>query len=323
MILNKVPLNRGLYFICLIGLMVYITEAPGQESSIVQPAEIDSQPSVWQQRQKQIDAILPQVLPCVVSVEGGSGVIVTSQGLVLTAAHVVGATGRKVDVQLADGRNFAADVIKSNRNTDIAILKLPSSERWPHLQIADSGQIEPGQWVLAFGYPSSFPRDRPSAVRIGRILQFEPHEIVTDCPIMGGDSGGPLVDLNGQLVAIHRRVKNVITQNNHARINRQTIRGIEPSSSNLTSNQPPKTYLGLNAETDEGRVRVRSVREGGPAELAGLIAEDVILIFDDLRIRDFEQILQRIKRRKPGDRLGMVVNRSGELIRLTVTLGEN
>ena len=275
--------------------------------------------------QTEIRSVLPRVLPSVVSVEGGSGVIVTSDGVILTASHVTEKAGRIVDVRFSDGRVVTATTLGTNYNTDTAALKINSPGPWPHLSLTDSAVVQAGDWCLALGYPLSFPRGQPAATRVGRILSIDENQIVTDCPIMGGDSGGPLLNLRGNLIGISSRVKNGISDNLHVPIQlylddwKQLADSVDVRKRSSPTGQ--RAYLGIQGETDFDRVRIRSVHRGSPAESAGLLAEDVLMQLAGKPIGTFDDVLEILDGRRPGERVVAELNRSGQLMSLPIELG--
>jgi serine protease Do len=327
--MSKCFLRIVAFCFCL-GLNWEVTLSRGMllQSTDSLAAAANESASEWIKRQEKIDRLLSKVIPAVVTVDRGSGVIVSEDGLILTAAHVVGVSGRTVEVQLSDGRSVLAKTLGVNQKSDTAALRISEPGPWPYVSAEELPHSEAGQWCLALGYPSGFPGGLPASIRLGRILQQNPTGLISDCSIMGGDSGGPLFNLDGQLLGINRRVKHSVTHNHH--ISLKTFRdewALLTLSGETGTPAPtpelPASYLGVQAETDQTRVRIRSVTPESPAAAAGLLTEDVILIFDGERISDFEQILQRLNQRQPGDRVEIIVNRYGTLISLTTVLGKN
>jgi len=276
--------------------------------------------------QSKIDAVLPRLLPAVVAIEGGSGVIVSPNGHILTASHVTKKAGRTVFVRLADGRSAQAITLGTNVNSDTAALKLIGNGPWPFVQPGDSSQIQLGDWCLTFGYPLSFERGQPAAIRIGRILQKSQARFVTDSPIMGGDSGGPLFDLNGGLIAISSRIRNDVSKNIFVPIERyqtewrQLISSVDVPK---IKRSQPKSYLGILGETDFDRVRIRRVYQGSPAAKAGLLENDVIVSFGGRRVGNFDDVASVLKSSRPGQEVIAQLNRYGTLISISVRLGSN
>jgi serine protease Do len=275
--------------------------------------------------ESRLKRMLPKLLECVVSVDGGTGVIVSQQGVILTASHVTKRSGRTVKVRFSDGRELAATTLGTNFNHDTAAVQLKDAGPWPYLKIADSTLINPGDWCVAMGYPLSFPRGKPAAVRMGRILQVSPNEFVTDCPIMGGDSGGPLLNMNGNLIGISSKVKNGITENLHIPIQvfLEDWKSLSASVDikKVTGPEKKRAYLGVLGETDVDRVRIRQVHSHSPAESAGLLADDVILELDGQPIGKFDDVLEILATHRPGELVLAKLNRFGRLISIPIKLG--
>ncbi|MFK7767068.1 MAG: S1C family serine protease [Mariniblastus sp.] len=274
---------------------------------------------------KQVEKTLPKILPAVVAIEGGSGVIVSQTGFILTASHVTKKANRIVDVRLPDGRTVRAMTLGTNGNTDTAALKILQPGPWPFIKTGDSSLVSTGDWCLALGYPVSFKRGESAAVRVGRVLETSDHQIVTDCAITGGDSGGPLVNLNGTLIGVSSRIRSDINQNIHI-----PVQNFQDDWNKLATSVDiprtiergkPRAYLGILGETDVGRVRIRSVIKGSPAAVAGMLKEDVILQMDGKPIDKFDDVLDVLTTRKPGEKVVAKLNRYGSLMSVDVRLG--
>lgn len=328
---------------------------------------LDAQESIEQltERQQKIKQVIKAVGPCVVAVEGGCGVIISEHGHVLTVSHVTGAVGRRVRVQLADGAVAMGTTLGINPNLDVSVLKLDEDKKWPHLKVPDLSipppstddptkvkvhltatrldVVEPppiqssnsslvkGTWCLAFGYPLSFKRGQPAAVRLGQVHSIDAKQIATSAVIMGGDSGGPLVDLDGRLIGISSRVKSEIDANLHVPVQvyrdqwEQLLAGIDVEKIERDEDaidSPSRPWLGIFGDTDESRVRVRQVQAGSPADEAGLKPEDVIVAFDEADVTTFPEVVTRLQSLRPGDTVTLQVNRYGTLVDLSVVLGK-
>ena len=274
--------------------------------------------------QSTIDSVLPSLLPAVVSLEGGSGVIVSPQGHILTASHVTKKAGRRIFVRLSDGRSVQATTLGTNINSDTAALKLDGNGPWPFVQMGNSADVELGDWCLTLGYPLSFDRGRPPAIRIGRIIRKSPSRFTADSPIMGGDSGGPMFDLNGGLIAISSRIKSDVTQNLFVPIQKYQTQWNQLASSidvPRKKTQQPKPYLGILGESDFDRVRIRRVYQNSPAALAGFLENDVIVSFGGQRVKNFDDVSNVLKLRKPGEEVIAQLNRYGMVLNVSVRLG--
>jgi serine protease Do len=275
--------------------------------------------------ESRVKALIPQVQPCVVSIEGGSGFVINETGLIITASHVIRNTGRQVTVRFSDGKSYTAVTLGRNRANDIGAVQLLDRGPWPHLEIAASSVAVQGQWCLTFGYPLSFARDAPAAVRLGQVTQVSERQIVTDCPIMGGDSGGPLVDLEGKVIGINTGVTTDVERNLHVPVaafeadKTDILAGsdVAPARSEIR-----KAYFGVLGETDNQRVRIREVFKGSPAERAGLRVDDVITQLDGVPLDSFSKFLDYLESCRPGDRVNAEVNRYGKLLSFDVRLGQ-
>lgn len=146
----------------------------------------------------------------------GSGVIVTEDGYVLTAAHVVGLPGQDVAVYLPDGRIAQGKTLGMHASIDCGLIKIQDSGPWPFAPLAPRGEgPKVGEWCVALGHPSGFQMERSAPVRVGRLIDVQKDVLRTDCTITGGDSGGPLLDLRGRVIGIHSRISEVLTENLH------------------------------------------------------------------------------------------------------------
>ena len=294
-----------------------------RESSTVDSATLDELTAI----QSQLRQTLPQILPAIVSVDGGSGVIVNSSGVILTASHVARKAGRTVQVRLSDGRLVTATTLGTNHQSDTGAMKLNSPGPWPFVAITNSSVVQAGDWCISLGYPLSFARGQPAAIRIGRVQKIDSSTLVTDCPIMGGDSGGPLLNLKGHLIGINSRVRNDISENIHIPVQQFLDEWSQLAASidvfEASSPTGKRAYLGISGETDVDRVRVRAVHRGSPAEKAGFVAEDVLLQLDGKPIGKFNDVLEILETRQPGELVVAKLNRYGRLLSLSVELGQH
>jgi serine protease Do len=189
-----------------------------------QPESIDDLKAI----ETQVQSVLAKIMPAVVGVRvgpaQGSGAIVTADGYVLTAGHVIGEPDRKAEVTLPDGRKLKAKTLGHNLGIDSGMVKIEGDQEWPHVEMGKSADVKKGQWVLAIGHPRGFNANRSPVVRVGRVLLVNPMFIQTDCPLVNGDSGGPLFDMTGKVIGINSRIGPKITENMHVPVDtyRQT-----------------------------------------------------------------------------------------------------
>ena len=169
--------------------------------------------------ENQVREVIAKVLPCVVGVQvgasRGSGVIVSEDGLVMTAGHVVEKPGLKVTFTFPDGSEAKGTTLGRYKTNDAGLMKIDDEGKWPFVEKGRSGDLKPGTWCVAVGHPMGFQKERPPVIRVGRVLKSLDEVIQTDCLLVGGDSGGPLFDLQGKVIGINSRIGNSPTLNFH------------------------------------------------------------------------------------------------------------
>ena len=160
-------------------------------------------------------SLLVRAAEAVVSIDGGSGVIVSEDGWVMTASHVCGRPGRQIQVRLANGLIWPAKTYGLDRQKDTGMVKLLGDHVWPFVEIKQQVIVEPGDWCVVMGYPWDTESLKTPAVRLGRVTAVSENRIATDVPIIGGDSGGPVFSAKGDLLAISSRIRLDVNQNLH------------------------------------------------------------------------------------------------------------
>lgn len=250
----------------------------------------------------------------------GSGVIVSKDGYVLTAAHVSGQPGRDVRFMLADGRVLKGKTLGLYRTLDAGLMKITEEGEYPAVEMARSDELQPNQWCLATGHPGGYQDDRQPVVRLGRVLWNDNAAITTDCTLVGGDSGGPLFDLEGRVIGINSRIGGKITANMHVPVNtfRDTwdrmLKG--DAWGHLEGHEP---YIGIRAESKTS-AKIAHVNAGSPAAKAGVKEGDVIVSLNELSISDFDAFRKAIAERQPGDKVKLTIKRGEETLNFDVKL---
>ena len=273
---------------------------------------------------------------------GGSGVIISADGYIVTNNHVVdGAT--KLKVKLNDGRTFDAKLVGKDSATDIALLKIDAKDL-PTLAFGSSDALRLGEWVLAIGSPF----DLQSTITAGivsakaRNLGAIPNDfsiesfIQTDAAVNPGNSGGALVNTHGELVGINTLIKSqtgsyvgysfavpesivrkVVVDLKEYGVVQRAMLGImfRPVDQDFLDTEGKE--LGID---QIGGVYVASVVEGGSASEAGIRKGDVILEIDGLKINDAATLQEQIARHRPNDKVKLSVKRGGDVKQFDVTL---
>jgi serine protease DegS len=259
----------------------------------------------------------------------GSGVIVSTQGYILTNNHVISGA-QEIAVAFLDGRSGIAKLVGADPESDLAVLKVDSTDL-PAITLGRSSQIRVGDVVLAIGNPFGVGQTVTSGIvsALGRhslgINTFE-NFIQTDAAINPGNSGGALINAYGELIGINTAIfsesggsqgigfaipidlaRDVLTQIiEQGRVVRGWL-GVQIQDIN------PRLAESFGLSSDDGVV-ITNIIINGPADKAGLDRGDVITHIDDKKIIDFRDALDRISKYKPGQTITLTVVREGKVI---------
>lgn len=264
----------------------------------------------------------------------GSGVIISSDGYIVTNNHVVnGATS--ISVTLNNRRNYTAKVIGTDPNTDLALIKIDGKDL-PVMNIGNSDDVKLGQWVMAIGYPLNLDvtvtqgivsaKSRNIGINTQAAAPVESF-IQTDAAVNPGSSGGALVNTNGELIAINSAIASptgsfagyayAIPSNLMKKVIGDIMKygsvqrgylGISMAPEGL--DDAKKKELGINS--DVVGVFVMETSPNGAAAQAGLKKGDVITSINDQPVSSDARLAELIARQKPGDHIKIVFNRNGE-----------
>jgi serine protease Do len=216
-------MRRFVLTLCLSAVMVALAQNAGEGAAppVLPPPPPPMPKSLSELRalEAKIQLALKKILPATVGVGGGgSGVVVSKDGIIVSVAHVTQKAGREVQITFSDGKRAKAKTLGNFKSADASLLQLVDKGPWPYCDMGKSTEVRPGQWCLAVGYPVSFAKGVKPPVRIGRVLRQSGASVVTDCPIMGGDSGGPLFDIDGKVIGCNSRVSGSMLGNVHVTI---------------------------------------------------------------------------------------------------------
>ena len=297
--------------------------------------------SVISERQDRLFAALEDVRPALVSVidggGAGSGVVVSGDGLVLTASHVVDSPRRSrrfpLQVRFSDGTRYRAEVLGMDRSVDSALLRITESpqdgDEFPYVELGTSSELERGDWCFALGHPGGFRPSRPAPVRLGRVLSVGHRTVVSDCAIVLGDSGGPLFDMEGRVIGIHSMITEVIVENRHVAIDCfhrdwERLRNAEKWGKLYSHDNGLgiSDFVGVNVRWRSFTPEVSRVQRGSPADSAGIRTGDILVSINDETFADQLGMSNLINQLDADQRVEVVVDRNGREVHLMMTTGE-
>lgn len=311
------------------------TTTPSTASSV-----LSAPPGKYGDFQQVFADVAESGLPAVVSIHSekavvetglGSGVLIDSNGTILTNNHVIEGADR-IQVQLHDDREFEAEVLGADPPSDLAVIRLKNAVgAFPSLPLGNSDNVRIGEWVLAVGSPYGLSQTVTTGIISAKgrhntgISSYE-NFLQTDAAINPGNSGGALINLRGELVGINSAIFSqsggyqgigfAIPINMAKKISADLIRdgkvtrgwlGVSIQSLNLEQ----AVAAGLK---DRHGAFVGGVLPGGPAEKAGLRRNDVILAVGSKPIDDPNDLLNYIALQLPGSSVDVKLNRAGKVL---------
>jgi len=253
----------------------------------------------------------------------GSGVIVSAEGLVLTAAHVIGERGKKITAILSTGRRVSAVSLGGSVFSDGGMLKIESKTVLPFVDLARVKDSSLGKWCFALGHPSGFDSTRGQVLRLGRIIGKQDETMQTDCKLLGGDSGGPLFNLNGEVIAIHSRISQQADENFHIPIETFVSNWDFFMSDEFYNSQKLQEggFLGVASSLTPEGLTVLGIVEGSAAEKFGLQEGDILKSLDGETLDSREKLAILVSNKSPEDPVVLELARSGRLLTFRVPLG--
>lgn len=268
----------------------------------------------------------------------GTGFVMSPDGYVLTNHHVVDGAD-EVTVRFSDRREFAAEIVGSDEQSDVALLKIDATGL-PALRAGDSRTLKPGQWAVAIGSPFGLDQSVTAGIisAVGRANPYANQRYVpfiqTDVAINRGNSGGPLLNTSGEVVGINSQIfsnsggymgvsfaipidvaMNVADQIRTTGEVRRGQIGVQVQEINA------EQARGLRLPDTRGAL-VADVVAGGPAERAGVERGDVIRSVDGAPVNQSSDLPPIIGALAPGKRVELGIWREGRTRSLDVTLGE-
>ncbi len=284
--------------------------------------------------QSQVKEVVAKNMEVTVSVftsrgGSGSGVIVSEEGLILTAAHVV-EKSETVDIIFPDGKTQKAKVLGYNKSKDIAMCEMVDKGPWKFAELRESSDLKIGEYMVAMGHAGGFDAVRTPPVRFGRVLAKRTNYFVTtDCTLIGGDSGGPLYDLEGKVVAIHSNIGNDWKINNHAGVSgfkvdwermKKSERWGKLSVNPMWNPDSPAMGIAMGRSI-AGGVFIADAFADGAAAKAGIKKGDIILKFNGAKVPTSDVLVDKILKQNAGDKVSVTIRRGDNIFRHELVLG--
>ncbi|MFO1034941.1 MAG: trypsin-like peptidase domain-containing protein [Hyphomicrobiales bacterium] len=260
----------------------------------------------------------------------GSGLVIASDGLIMTNSHVV-AGASLVAVEMADGQRSVARVLGDDPHTDIAVIRSDHPLKAPSLDFVDSKTIRQGQLAIAIGNPLGFDRTVTAGIvsATGRTLRATTGRLIddviqTDAALNPGNSGGPLVDSLGRVMGVNTAVirqaqgicfsvgsntaLDVLSQIlRHGRVRRASL-GIEGANTLI-----PRHIARASGTEQESGVRVMKVLPKGPADQADIRSGDLVIALDDRPVLGIDDMLRLLSHERVRQEVKVTLLRKGEV----------
>nr|WP_321412382.1 trypsin-like peptidase domain-containing protein [uncultured Allomuricauda sp.] len=265
----------------------------------------------------------------------GSGVIISPDGYIVTNNHVI-ANSSQLEVVLNNNKSYEAEVIGTDADSDIALLKIDAEDALPYLAFGDSDNAKIGEWVLAVGNPFNLTSTVTAGIVSAKARSLSPTGaqsfIQTDAAVNPGNSGGALVNTNGDLIGINTAITSqtgsyigyaFAVPSNIAKKVVEDIMEFGNVQKGLLGirggNLNPEVAMEMGIEDLEG-VYVSSVEEESGASDAGLVKGDIIKKIDNVDVAKFSELTGYLSAKRPGDVIQLTLDRDGKSIVKNITL---
>ncbi|MEM9081708.1 MAG: S1C family serine protease [Verrucomicrobiota bacterium] len=274
--------------------------------------------------QAAVQEILPKARAATICIElgpekgSGTGVIVSAEGLVLTAAHVTGGVNKVLEARMEDGTVVPMRSLGLISTSDAAMAQLEGEGPFPFVEVEKLEQTRLGDWLMSLGHSGGFDEDRGLVVRLGRLVRIAQRTWQTDGTLIGGDSGGPLFDLHGRVVGIHSRVGQTKGENMSVPMH-EFVENWEVMLEGEFVGEGPfaqraSGFLGVQLKDDEEKeeVLVEMVVPLSPAERGGVLAGDVILRIGEVEVETADGLREELGKLREGERVELTIRRQDD-----------
>jgi S1-C subfamily serine protease len=309
-----------------------VQDEPNRTTSAVSPEVVPEE--IASSGSDPVAAVAQALAPSVVQIETtgglGSGVIYDSEGLILTAAHVVERSAAPVSVRLEDGTRVEGTVVGSDPRTDIAVVRI-EHDGLIAARLARGMRLRVGQLAVALGSPFGLEGtvtagvisavDRSIATSNGTAMTV----VQTDAPINPGNSGGALADRQGRVIGINDAIASTSGVNSGVGFAIPIDLAITTAEALIRGEEPSVGYLGISggeAPTGAAGARVTQVQPGGPADEAGIREGDLITSFDGQPVDDISTLGVLVRRSMPDELVTLEIDRQDRPLTVEVRVGQ-
>lgn len=288
-------------FVSVFAIFLFsLSIATSEEQAYWQGHQKPRKISDFKKLEQQVKSVVPELKKATVSIDinggSGSGVIVSADGLIMTAAHVALEVGKEVKVIFESGETLKAITLGLHSENDAAMAKIinESGREFPFVKIAEEEKHYLGDFILSIGHSGGFNESRGAVVRLGRVIEYFTDSIKTDGTLIGGDSGGPLFNLRGELIGIHSRVGQVLNENVHVPVSTFKTHWSELESSEFLGMGPfaehPALSFGFIPIEKNEEIYVQQVLPKSLAQKGGLQSGDAITQINERVVTSFESL---------------------------------
>lgn len=305
------------------------------------PDSLDELKAMQEILKSTVEKVMPSTVALLLGQGAGSGAIVSEDGLVLTAAHVIAKPdstepyrpNQRVTVVLPDGTMVNGRTLGINRRIDSGMIKITDKPpanakwpgaaegKWPALELGKSADLKKGQYVISLGHPGGPKPNRKPPVRLGQFLSSSPlgRSLRSDCTLVGGDSGGPLFDMAGKLIGIHSRIGLDIDTNIHVPIEVYKEEWAKLVASERVGEEPPVIF-GVRFNEMDDVPEVLEVQKETPADNAGIVVGDRVMKFNGKKVERANDVYELLYFLKPGAKVKVEIRRGEETMVFEATL---
>ncbi len=268
----------------------------------------------------------------------GSGFVISEEGYVVTNNHVIDGAD-KIEVTFENKDTYEAEIVGTDPDSDLAVLKIKATKKFPFIEMGDSEKIKIGQWAIAIGNPFGLNNTMTVGIvsakgRSGIGIENYEDFIQTDASINPGNSGGPLVDIRGKVIGVNTAIISKSGGNMGIGFAIPVNMAKRITDSLISTGKVERGWLGVSIqpltaemakqfglENAEGAL-IGEVMKDSPAEKAGIKRGDIVLQINENNVKDFNDLRNKIAAIEPNQKAKLTVMRNKKKLEIDVVLGK-